>query len=283
VVSSNDAATTARGDIRDAPQSLLDAPARRSPGGVLLAGLGATALHVFLAGLALAATSWPQERARSAPAAQISQLVEIESEPPPPPPPPPEPEPQKPEPPPPPRAAPIKLPRAAAPAPAKEEAAPAAAEAAKLVVQEPAPQVLDFGETFVQGQAATAAGGWSANGGTAKQAVRNGNARADGVEGGKGTLAADYSREPNLAEGGRWDCPFPEEADSEGLDQALVTLQVRIAADGDVDQVAVVKDPGFGFGREARRCALRKRWQAGRDRSGQPITASRLLNVRFQR
>jgi hypothetical protein len=50
-----------------------------------------------------------------------------------------------------------------------------------------------------------------------------------------------------------------------------------------VDQVEVVKDPGFGFGREARRCALRKRWQAGRNKAGQAIAASRLLNVRFQR
>jgi outer membrane biosynthesis protein TonB len=233
-------------------------------------------------GLAFAANRWP-EATRPVVPAQISQLVEIEEPPPPPPAAVAEPAVKEEEPPPPPKPAPVKAPRVKAPEPPREQAAAAAAEAAKLVVQEPTPEVLDFGESFVQGQAATAAGGFTASAGTAKQAVRESNARVDGVVGGKGTAPADRSREPNLAEGGRWDCPFPEEADSEGLDQALVTLQVKIAADGDVDQVEVVKDPGFGFGREARRCALRKRWQAGRNKAGEAIAASRLLNVRFQR
>jgi protein TonB len=44
-----------------------------------------------------------------------------------------------------------------------------------------------------------------------------------------------------------------------------------------------VRDPGTGFGREARRCALRKRWSPALDRAGRPTAGAAVVNVRFVR
>ena len=43
------------------------------------------------------------------------------------------------------------------------------------------------------------------------------------------------------------------------LDHAVATLRVEVDATGAARSVTVTKDPGHGFGREARRCALRCR------------------------
>ena len=105
------------------------------------------------------------------------------------------------------------------------------------------------------------------------------------MEGGTGTDASDVdrSRSAALAGGAQWDCPFPEEADDESIDQAVVVLRVRIALDGTLEQVDVARDPGAGFGREAQRCARDKRWQPARDRAGNAIASQSTINVRFTR
>ena len=147
-----------------------------------------------------------------------------------------------------------------------------------------ADDVVDFGDTFVAGAGTTYAGGVTESGGTSERAVRDVRARAGGVEGGTGTaLHGDLSQPPALAGGVQWDCPFPEEADDFDIDRAVVALRVDVAADGSVKSAAVTRDPGDGFGREARRCALRKRWSPGRDRGGNPMNATALVNVHFQR
>lgn len=263
--------------------SPLDAAPARSRAPLLIGSAGATLLHAVLLAAAVTASSAPRPVVR-APAPQVAELIQIEAAPeePPPPPAPPEPPPPAappPKAPPPTPKAPPRVPKVRAP----EEAAPAAAQAAKVMEQAPKPEVLDFGETIVQGNSTSYAGGVTEAGGTSRVAVRDQNARAHGVIGGTGQGAIDRSREPSLAEGTRWDCPFPEEADDEGIDEAVVTLRVAIAANGAVDKVDVAEDPGSGFGREARRCALRKRWQAGLDRGGHPIAATRVLRVRFER
>jgi protein TonB len=144
--------------------------------------------------------------------------------------------------------------------------------------------MVDFGETIVAGNAANYAGGVTESGGTATHAVRDVRARASGVEGGDGTAPqADKSRAPQLAGGLRWDCPFPAEADASEIDHAVVTLRVEVGAQGDVASVRAASDPGHGFGREARRCAERKRWVPGLDRAGRPAAAVALINVRFDR
>jgi periplasmic protein TonB len=180
--------------------------------------------------------------------------------------------------------APMPKPRTAASAEAAP-APPAPARAAQVLSQAPAPDLLDFGDTFVQGNATSYVGGISEATGTSARAVRDVRARKGGVEGGNGASrgGVDRSRPPSLAGGAQWDCPFPEEADFAGIDSAAVTLQVRVSPTGQVESVMVVRDPGNGFGREARRCAMRKRWQPGLDPSGSATASLSVVNVRFTR
>jgi protein TonB len=261
-------------------QSPLDqvAPARR--GAVWLGSASAAALHLALAGAAgwLATTSPSPSRVEPA---LVTQMVEVpvELEPPPLPVPPAEPEPEP---------APAKAlaePAPAAPAPAPR-AAPAAAQASEVLAQEPAAEeIVDFSETFVQGTAATYAGGVSAAAGTSEQAVRAPGARAQGVIGGTGTdtSGVNRSRAPALAGGATWDCPFPREAELEEIDDAVVALRVRVSREGSVEDVSVERDPGSGFGREAMRCARNKRWAPGLDAAGNPAAMTSRVNVRFIR
>jgi periplasmic protein TonB len=184
-----------------------------------------------------------------------------------------------------------RAPRRAAPSPApvaaaRVAAAPAAAAAARLLTHEPpAEDVVDFGETFVQGAAAAHAGGITQAGGISERAARDSRARAGGVAGGTGTdtSGVDRSRLPALAGGAKWDCPFPREAEFAAVDTALVTLRVRVSRLGSVEEVAVERDPGNGFGREAQRCALNKRWAPGLDSAGNAVDMTSLVRVRFLR
>ncbi|QSQ19459.1 energy transducer TonB [Pyxidicoccus parkwayensis] len=255
--------------------SMLDGSPRGSHGPLILAGVGAALLHSALALGAGLMARLPEESG-VAKSASVSQWVEVELPPPPAPPPPVEE----------PRAEPVRVkaaPAARTPAPRTTNAPPpAAAQAAQVATA--APEVADFGDTFVVGKGSSYAGGTTESGGTATHAVRDANARAGGVEGGTGTdLAGDRSRRPALAGGARWDCPFPGEADDAGIDHGVVTLRVEVDAEGSVLSAAVTSDPGHGFGREARRCALSKRWSPGLDRAGQPTRAVALVNVRFAR
>jgi periplasmic protein TonB len=248
----------------------------RSP--AVVAAVGAAVVHAAFVIAASAAASAAVEDRR--PPARVTQMIDVELPKPAPEPPPPPPTAPAPAPPSePPRQAPVR----ARAAPAKREAPPPlAAQAAQ--VHAVANEVVDFGETFVAGAAETYAGGVTESGGTATHAVTDTRARAAGVEGGTGTkLAGDLSRAPQLAGGVSWDCPFPEEADALGLDAALVTLRVDVDRQGGVARVDVVRDPGDGFGREARRCAMRKRWAPGLDRGGNPTPATAVVHVRFQR
>jgi TonB family protein len=72
----------------------------------------------------------------------------------------------------------------------------------------------------------------------------------------------------------RWACPFPEEADKNGIDTASVVLQASVEIDGSARSVTVLHDPGNGFGQAAAECAMRKDYTPGKDRSGAPIVAS---------
>jgi outer membrane biosynthesis protein TonB len=260
--------------------SVLDAPRSGPSGALAWAGFGACALHVLLLGAALTAGKHRALEHDVSAMSAVSKLeVELVE-----PPPPPEPEPEAPPPPPPPQAAAAPKPVRAAPkptpAPPKEAPPPAAAESGKLLAAE----AVDFGDSFVMGNAASHAGGVSANAGTSKQAVHDRNAQANGVVGGTGkNPAADATRAPSLASGLQWDCPFPVEADDAGIDTAVVGLRVEVAADGKVREARALSDPGHGFAREARRCALSKRWAPGLDRAGNPTLAIALVKVRFER
>ncbi len=190
---------------------------------------------------------------------------------------------EKPEPPPP-VATPKEIPKEAPP--------PAMAQAAKVLATDPDPNdVLDMRDSIVQGTGATYAGGITASTGASKDAVYNAAARPTGVVGGTGTAPVpqvpreDKSRAASLSGSTDWsDCPFPAEADADQIDQAFVTLQVKVKADGSADTVSVIQDPGHGFGREARKCALRKRYSNALDVDGAPIGGqTKPFRVRFQR
>jgi protein TonB len=80
-----------------------------------------------------------------------------------------------------------------------------------------------------------------------------------------------------------WRCPFPPEADAAGIDAAVATIRVDVDASGIVRSVSVPGDPGHGFGREARRCALTREWTPALDRNGKPADGVAVVNVRFVR
>jgi periplasmic protein TonB len=249
--------------VRESADSPLDVlPARRpSP---WPAALLAAVLHLAAVGVALRVVALPQApRAESA--QQITRMVEIEA---------PEPEPPPPAPPvTPPEPAPPPLARARVREPVRAQPPPAAAAAGQVLARD-TPEVLDFGDSFVQGNAERHAGGVTQSSGTSQAAVRAHDARGAGV---------NRTRPPALADGVDWDCPFPEEADSAEIDSAVVGLQVVVNAAGEVQSATVTRDPGHGFAREARRCALSKRWRAGLDHAGDPTDATSLVNVRFER
>lgn len=181
----------------------------------------------------------------------------------------------------------------ATPPPEAPPQPPAAAEAAKVLTAEPNPnEPVDMTDTIVQGNAEKYAGGISANNGTSKNAVTNPAAQPTGVPGGTGTAPApppppkvDRSRKAGLLGSTDWsDCPFPAEADAEQIDRSFVTIQVRVKPDGSPESVTIVEDPGHGFGREARKCAMRKKYQFALDIDGNPIpSVTNPVRVRFER
>jgi protein TonB len=169
---------------------------------------------------------------------------------------------------------------------------PAAAEAAKVLTADPDPnEPVDMTNTIVQGTGNQYAGGQTASTGTSKTAVTNMAAQPNGVPGGTGTAPAppapkvDRSRKAGLLGSSDWtDCPFPAEADAEQIDQAFVLIKVRVKDSGDPETVTVVQDPGHGFGREARKCAMRKKYTNALDVDGKPIPSeTNPFRVRFER
>lgn len=252
------------------------------------AGAGAVGVHALIIGLSLPVGTVVAQGVSAAP---IPELVEIEF----PPEPPPEPEViEEPNPSPPSRPS-DPLPPIEEPLQAQEEepaatddSPPAPAEAGEVLTAEE--EVIDFGDQVISGRGDNFAGGATSAEGTSKIAVRNPNARSGGVVGGRGSALEwsppppiNRSRAPRLAGAMQWSCPFPPEADMEQIDRATVSLHVQVTAAGKVEKVTVTDDPGFGFGRVAKQCAFRKRWDPGFDRLGRPTEATARLRVQFQR
>ena len=169
---------------------------------------------------------------------------------------------------------------------------PAPAKAAKIITAPTTPEhVADLTDRgFVSGDSETATYGQVSAAGTGTAPTYAPNASHAGVPGGTGQAIApsppapDLSRAPNLLGGTSWDCPFPPEADAEQIDQAVVTIVVAVKPDGSPQSVNVLSDPGHGFGRAARVCALSRRYQPGLDRTGAPMTVTTPpIRVRFTR
>jgi protein TonB len=200
----------------------------------------------------------------------------------------PEPEPER---------APAPAPRAQA-RPAEDDpyknAAPVPAQAAKVVTSEPKDDAPVNLPTVVSGEGSTLGGVRSAEGkgdqvGVDKRARLDGDPRGPGQEPARPPRppppppAEDRSRPVGLVGGSSWSCPFPAEADAEQIDDAVVTVQVTVRADGGALSATVIGDPGHGFGRAARTCALAQRYEPALDRQGSPVAASAPVNVRFHR
>lgn len=176
------------------------------------------------------------------------------------------------------------------------EAAPAAAESGKVLTSEPEPdEPLDLtGEGFISGTGSRFSGGVTTSDGTSNKAVRNVDARGDGVQGAQGKTdgargtappAVDKSRPAGLPPGANWNtCGFPPEADAEQINQARVRVVVVVGTDGRPTSVNVLSDPGYGFGRIARNCAMRFTYPPGLDKLGNPAPrATRPFAITFTR
>jgi protein TonB len=258
---------------------------RHAKRGAAVALLGTLLLHgggaVYGANSNLAISRFAREvmhAAHSRLAAEIDvdlQQPEPEKEPEPPPP--------APEPEPAPQFKPPPAPDIPPPAP------PAAAEAGKVLAAEADPnEPLDLtGFTIAQGNAESYAGGITASSGTSKTAVHDLTAKPTGVVGGRGTAptsnsSVDLSR-PAAPVSRSWNCPFPPEADIEQINYMRVSVVVQVSAEGNPKSVEVLNDPGFGFGRAARQCALKQAYRSAMNRNGQAIAHSLATVVKFER
>lgn len=194
--------------------------------------------------------------------------------------------------------APAPMPKAA-PQPKEDpyEPPPAPAQAAKVLTapEDPGKEKIEdlTDQGFVSGDGSGPGFGMVSAAGTASAPTWNSNAKVGGVPGGTGTgepkpppppPGPDLSKPATLAGSASWNCPFPPEADAEQIDSAVVVLLITVRPDGTPLSVQVVSDPGTGFGRAARICALGKRYTPGLDKTG-AVTTSTMppVKVRFSR
>jgi protein TonB len=174
------------------------------------------------------------------------------------------------------------------------EPPPAPAQAGKVLTAEKDPnEPEDFTDQgFTTGDGERYSGGTTTSTGTSKTAVPGPVAKKGGVEGGKGTnpiaqqgpsTTADSSK-PAVPVSRNWNCGFPPEADFDQIDYATVTISVTVGTDGRAKSVNIMSDPGHGFGRLAKSCAMRMQYNVGLDKDGNPVVKTTSpFPVRFTR
>jgi periplasmic protein TonB len=160
------------------------------------------------------------------------------------------------------------------------------APAAAVVAQEPSGPIDLTSDTLVVGAAKAYAGGATQTQGTSAVAGEGkGNETGPSPRSavGDGAGVPDQSAPVGLASQ-RWSCPWPGEADPLPIDEETVVIRVVVRSDGSAESVAVVSDPGHGFGEAAARCAMRTRFTPARAGGGAPIrSSSPAIRVRFTR
>lgn len=172
---------------------------------------------------------------------------------------------------------------------ANAKALPAAAQAAKTLTAPDDANGSDLADfTMVQGEGSSYAGGTTSAVGTSRAAVRGPASDAAAtapraVVGVKSEPTLDRSRSatPSVP---AWDCSrlFPSDADAG--DYATVLIAVSVGSDGSAKRVAMLRDPGHGFGAAAIQCAMGQRFNAALDRTGNPVAATTPpIVVRFSR
>lgn len=260
-----------------APHSSLDLAfgfdAGRMRGrGLVFIGL-ALALH---GGLAFAARRAPQR------VAEVMNVTEVELPPAPPP------EPEK-----------VATPEPEEPAEpvAKRSAVPppqAARAGALMTAKESAPSAKkdDLVDFVTDPNGSTYGSGVVARGGTADHGAQGATAAGVGSAPVRPTAgpppqdglvpASSLSRRASLNERDACAGFYPSEADA---DSGAVTLTVVVRADGAVSSSAVVSESpaGQGFGKAARACLQRKRFEPSLDRAGTPVAAATTIKLRFVR
>jgi periplasmic protein TonB len=272
-------------NVRDPLAKVLSLGRRELPLGVTIGLLGAILLHspaVYAITISLVHLADFSRDVQSEVLARLRGTYDVDTTPPPPPPPEP-----------PPEETPVEK-QPVVPTSTKTEAPPAAAEAGKVLTQEPDPnEPVDLtGNTFVSGDSDRFAGGTTAVTGTSKTAVRERNTKPGGVPGAKGVKPGGGPPAAPKQDQGRaavptsrnWNCGFPPEADFDQIDFATVMLTVTVGADGRAKTVTVLSDPGHGFGRLARSCAQRMQYTPGLDKDGNPVAKTTApFPVRFTR
>jgi protein TonB len=147
--------------------------------------------------------------------------------------------------------------------------APAQAAALAAISSEP----IDLmGTVFVVGSGPAFAGGTTSTKGTTPKTV-TGDAAPGGTGDGSATAPHPLARPVSLDQSA-WVCLWPAEADAAQVDEQTVVIRVLVRADGYAERVELVADPGLGFGRAARSCALGTRFQPARNNAGESITAT---------
>jgi len=167
-------------------------------------------------------------------------------------------------------------------------AARVAAQAGKtLTTAADANELADF--TLVQGEGSAYVGGTTSSIGTSNAAVTGPVAPNAGLAGTRNpgpssiSSAPDRSRSASPA-GNAWDCSRLFPTDPEAGDYATVLIAVSLGADGSAKRVALLRDPGHGFGAAAIQCAMRQRYNIALDRQGNAVAATTPpITVRFSR
>lgn len=162
------------------------------------------------------------------------------------------------------------------------------AQAARVLTRAPrADEPVDLtGEVFVAGTAQRYLGGTTSATGTSADAGPRRGASGEPASAGSGCRGCgptDQSRPVSLA-AESWACPWPSEAEPLPIDEQTVVIRVVSRADGSVEAVTVVSDPGHGFGEAAASCARQARFRPARASNGETVrAASPPIMVRFTR
>lgn len=166
-------------------------------------------------------------------------------------------------------------------APTARPAAPAksAAQAAKTLTapaSASSDNAADF--TLVQGTGDMYVGGTTSALGTSTTAVR-GPVVPPVQPPARLPVARRADPGPNMSRpprplGSDWNCSrlFPSHQDAGNA--ASVSIAVTVSVDGKPLTVAVLRDPGHGFGEAARACALGQKYAPGLDASGRPVVST---------
>ena len=161
----------------------------------------------------------------------------------------------------------------------------AAATAAQILAKND-DNVLDFSDNvFTVGNSERYSGGATLSKGTNDKPPDTPKVAATGVANAPPPqiLAVDLSRTATLAGSGEWRCPFPPEADADSVDEASAIIEVIVGATGKAQSANILQDPGHGFGREARSCAMRESYVPALDKAGNPVASSKKFRVKFER